>query len=1311
MLKQQQKLESKRSKRNYKTSAFDQLSGGFLRPFEKLASTSMDIANYASRGALGDYTMPNDQSLMSSYNMPYDSLTGLQKAARTTGEIAGEVSQFIPALKATKAIGAGKLLTESLVKKAAKKRAAGELAEKTLAKRLTTYKASTAIGRALDEGIASSAIGLMQSGGDPITGATYGVLGAGGEFAISAAKPLLKKGKPVIDKFKEFFKKRTVGSSKNLSNDEILTKFADPTVEEKITEDSLDDLIKFFESVKNKKIEPEIKYSDEDIALAEIIRDLRSASTGKKYFNEGELINAEKSTFPDWLPEYSKEAGSSMRDSKLIKKVTDHILSGAENKPKNKREIDLYDLIMERAGFEEYQDKGLTAKTALKPNMEATAGSIQVTRPLEQAQSDKLYHGTNKEFDKFKLSEGIKTDAYGKGIYLTNSKEKAGRYGRNIIDTTIPENLNILDIYDRSKILNDADYSKIIDKLNEAGIKAIYEDGWIKTSIGNVDTFDRPAGDIVMSINRHLRKSKDTSTIGRIVNSIGYDGLTTKGQSKKDFTTVIYNPENVSINTPPQQMKPLAQESKRTALEGLQDVTESTEQHQLRTKLATPETVAQKLMGQSKVFDQAESLGQTISKGNIDVKKKVNLLDYIRTPDRVLKKIGLEKEAGLLRRQYDKYIKELPQEIDKVTAWSKRVSKIGNAKIFNYLDGDTTINLTPEEMQVASEVKAYLKEWAEKLKLPEDKRISHYITHIFEPDFIQKEFDQDLANIIKDKVPGSVYDPFLEERLGKKGYIEDTWRALDAYVKRATRKYNMDVALKPLAKKAEGLEQSQYDYVKKYIDRVNLRPTKLDNLVDNTIKSVIGYKLGQRPVTSLTRTARQMIYRGALGLNVGSAVKNLTQGVNTYAKLGEKYTIKGYYDLLTKGTKELIENGALGQDIIQDRALSSTRKFWEKFDRKLFYLFDSVEKINRGAAYYGGKSKALAMGMSENEAIEYAKKLVRDTQFTFGSIDTPVALQSDIAKLLAQFQTYTLKQGEFLAEMAHTKDYAGLMRYSLGSLAIAATIGKAIGMEWKDFIPMLRFGAPPAIKAPLEIGKTIIGARDKWGNIPSMEQRGRSISNALVPYVPAGVQSKKTYEGLRDTIQGYSESPSGRIRYVLPYTMGTKIQGGIFGTYATPQAKEYHNKERSVLGAKQSDTIKALKDKAAAYNRIMSKRESKETLNIAAENAIMELKEMRKNNPELAAKAIESLDNNKPLLHAIKAKLKGKNLSVKIMTQDMFGRNDNERAVNIYKEMQGLDRDGKKNLITSLIKTGAINDDISNMLVQIIKIKQSEATK
>lgn len=571
------------------------------------------------------------------------------------------------------------------------------------------------------------------------------------------------------------------------------------------------------------------------------------------------------------------------------------------------------------------------------------------------------------------------------------------------------------------------------------------------------------------------------------------------------------------------------------------------------------------------------------------VDKKVNLLDYMRTPDRVLKKIGLEKEANLLKKKYDDYLTELPKEIDRITDWYNQVgkSKDSSTKIFRFLDGQSGVKLDANEQRVANEIKGYLEWWADRLGLPEDKRVSSYITHIFEKDFIRKEFDPEFEKMLVDsRNPAkSVYNPFLEQRKGKSGYVEDVFRALDAYVKRATRKANMDVALKELNKGAKGLDAQSLSYVKTLVDRVNLRPQQIDSLMDNFIKQipVVRYKAGQRPTANITRKVRQWTYRGTLGLNFGSAVRNLTQGVNTYAQLGERWTTTGYLKAfrdMTNGSDELTRVGVLRDNFIQDRQLSATKKTLEKLDRGLWVFFDTAEKINRGGAYFGAKSRALAQGKSEAQAIKEGVEMARKTQFTFGSVDTPVALQGDVAKTILQFQSYNVKQAEFLTEMVKNKELSGLIRWAGANLVLVYALSDLLGYDLTDAIPFsgvatgeTKIGQTPAIKLVSDVGKMALGGTDKYGNPIGAEQIGKD----LIPLVPAGVQINKTLQGINTVNRGYVQSRSGRAYpNIIEPTTGNYLKGSLFGKSALPEVRKQYEDKVVPLGEKDTQALQIL---------------------------------------------------------------------------------------------------------------------------------------
>lgn len=569
--------------------------------------------------------------------------------------------------------------------------------------------------------------------------------------------------------------------------------------------------------------------------------------------------------------------------------------------------------------------------------------------------------------------------------------------------------------------------------------------------------------------------------------------------------------------------------------------------------------------------------------------KKVGVLDILRTPNRVLQKIGFGNEAKALRQAHDAYTHELPKNIEKITKWSKEVPPQSGERIFNFLDGKA-IDLNTKEAKVAGEIKQYFADWADRLNLPKDARVTDYVTHLFDDQLIKKEFDEDLAKLITDKIPGQVYNPFLLKRLNGKGYKTNVWTALDAYTKRATRKVHLDSVLETIqAKAGSSLEMANvpvenYKYIQKYINHVNLRPTDIDTLVDNAIKSSpIGYKLGSRPTAVITRNARQTVFRAFLALNPASALRNLSQGANVYAKLGEKHTALGYAKLFSKNARrEVANSGILDDGFIQDKQLNAVKKTLEKFDKVGFAMFDAAEKINRGAAYLGGKSKALAQGMNEEKAVEYAKKLVRDTQFNYDVVDAPALLQSDIAKTLGQFGTYPLKQSEFLIEMAKNKEFAGLLRYAGAGLAFVYTIGQAFNMKPTELIPNFRFGVPPTLQLPVEIGKAVAGTPDKYGKVPSVAKRASNVGkSAFTTLFPAGTQIRKTYQGTKSVLEGGSYSAGGKLQFPQDTSAPGVMQSILFGKNAGKNAQSYYDKQQG----KPSDADKKI---AGLYNKVQS---------------------------------------------------------------------------------------------------------------------------
>ena len=614
--------------------------------------------------------------------------------------------------------------------------------------------------------------------------------------------------------------------------------------------------------------------------------------------------------------------------------------------------------------------------------------------------------------------------------------------------------------------------------------------------------------------------------------------------------------------------------------------------------------------------------------------QKVGWWDRVmRTPWRVLERLGLKQNYLELMDAYLAMSKESLQIRAKIRGWMDSVPKESNERIFRALDGEK-IELNPQEEKVKGEIKAWLSEWADRLGMSPDARISSYITHIFP---IQEggEIPEEIALLIRHKIPGEVYDPFLLQREGAEGYLKDTWKALDAYAKRAKRKVHLDPALKSFKAASVKLkEASQVQYVEDYIHHLNMRPTVSDTNLDNDIKKVFGGFFGPRPTRTITTFIRRLISRAKIGGSMVSFAKNLTQGVNTFKELGTRYTISGYMDLAKFGGKELEDNGVLIDPIMEDQTYSAVKKWAERFDKVLFLNMNASELVNRGAAYYGAKQmymdgnvpprlikeatgkemkgkdsermekfkkdfprfNAVVLGnkfsldkeafakyyegktvekinekgekyeisLLEEDAIAYARFVASKTQFTFGALDTPVAMSSDQVKTWFQFGTFTVKQQELFLQALKEKEWLQLFRYMTSSMLMFAFIGGAFGMKWSDSFPFVKLGLPPAFQFILDLWQIFVTGEDDYKNKLSPGDRAKEFGKTfLTNVVPGGAQIKRSYEGFTAVNEGGVKNKQGYYDYKIAKTPMNYVKGTLFGKYNLPEAKAYTESKES----------------------------------------------------------------------------------------------------------------------------------------------------
>jgi len=562
---------------------------------------------------------------------------------------------------------------------------------------------------------------------------------------------------------------------------------------------------------------------------------------------------------------------------------------------------------------------------------------------------------------------------------------------------------------------------------------------------------------------------------------------------------------------------------------------------------------------------------------------KVGLFNRLaQSPISVMNKLGLRENYIELKAANLAMEKEKEEVLKQIRGWMDSLPsfKDSSRRIFDHLDGEK-VELTQEEAKVAAEIRTWLDSWADRLEIEPGDRITNYITHIF-----PKEDDQGIPEgieaFIRNTIPGEVYNPFLLKRTGAEGYLKDVWTALEVYGKRAVRKVHMDPPLANLKEATTQFEDSQKHFIQDYVARINMRPTDVDKGIDINIKQVFGNLFGARPTRSITTFLRKLNSRSKIAGSAVTFAKNLTQGVNTFSELGSRYTVVGYYGLFKKGAgKELKDNGVLLDSFAQDQVYSAVRRFAETADKILYTNMRVSEFINRGAAYFGAKEKYLAGKVSpknvkkalnktvekgykptEKDAVEYGKFVAETTQFTFGALDTPVNMQSDLMRTTFQYQTFTLKQMERIIGQVKNGEWDKFARYIFASSLLFAYIGKLFGMGLKDVFPYVTFGAPPVLSFFNDVFQEGIKGEDDWGNKLDTEERVKSVGKSIFTnVVPAGAQIKRGYEGVKAVDEGKVRTASGKVKYTIDQTPTNYARAALFGTYNLSETQEYHDKK------------------------------------------------------------------------------------------------------------------------------------------------------
>ncbi len=535
-------------------------------------------------------------------------------------------------------------------------------------------------------------------------------------------------------------------------------------------------------------------------------------------------------------------------------------------------------------------------------------------------------------------------------------------------------------------------------------------------------------------------------------------------------------------------------------------------------------------------------------------------------------------------------------------------------QIVEYLEG-TRKELSATDTQTAQMIRGFLDEKRAILKEQGFETLDDYFPHMFDKnnDGVQKLF--------KGKTTGDINFGNLKQRVSDSDdFSKEITDVLATYSQGLNKKIYLEPALKPLQ------ELSNYDkistleakWVDSYIDQ--LKNNKRSNIEEgfNNIVSSMMQKAGKQGDGNYYRSIlggqRMMSAVATMGINPGTALRNMTQMVNTVAGIGPKWSSIG----LKRGTqalmegkgspayKEMAEAGVFSGGVSKnynadlDQFDSNIRGIKGRSNgvaNKMMIMVSASDSFLRAQAYWGAKAKAVSKGMNEADAMKFAREKVVDTQFITSKVDMPTALNGPGMRSLTQLATFSAKQAEFLADLGiktvrkdgkwHLDpESAGRILAAAGAAGVAtAALEPTIGFNKEEWIPFYANIAPfipgndkaasdALYRSPLV---TLLAGdgKSKMGLVEAIQSGdiGEWFKDQAPAIIPGGTQIKKTTEGLDTTLTGESRNDKGNLRYLQDMGVDESIKAALFGQYSTEAGRNWIKEGFPTLSESQTTSL------------------------------------------------------------------------------------------------------------------------------------------
>ena len=428
--------------------------------------------------------------------------------------------------------------------------------------------------------------------------------------------------------------------------------------------------------------------------------------------------------------------------------------------------------------------------------------------------------------------------------------------------------------------------------------------------------------------------------------------------------------------------------------------------------------------------------------------KEIGIKEKFRPAYRVFKKIGLKKEIFEPAFKAElKSMEELLQFRKDATELQKLVGKEPeiSMKIFDELENPKTQKLTDNERKVVQWGKKFFEDWADRLEIPPEKRRSFYVTHIFEAE-IAKELKEkhplppDLVSALDFITPKKIFNPYLQERLGKKtGLKRDFWSAIQAYENRALKQFYYQPIVSRIRVYEKYLPRNSARYLRGFVKRITGSPLIIDQEINQSLKEAAVHleKLpGGAGIAELLTKGNAagmmaynftgLLYESFMGGRPASAIKNLSQHGLTLSECGPVAFSKAISTGI--GTKERAELLGLSE-VLRSRVLGYLPGIDETFIKSLeskrrattMFMFKQADRKNVSDAFLAGYYEATDKGLPKEWAIKRGDEVAIKTQYLYTKLAGAQWTQSAAGRILGVFTTWPENWAELMNDWVQAK--------------------------------------------------------------------------------------------------------------------------------------------------------------------------------------------------------------------------------------------------------------------------------------------------